>query len=135
MVMDKTLAIASVAASCGADAEFIDLPGLRERFGIRRSLAYVLISEGVIRSVCLRRRGQIKGKRLIDVASVRNFLASQPTDVDPQLAANCRKALHVRREKEKAEKAKRKVGDDIAAKKKRASAVDCAPFEQQSTMT
>ena len=100
-----------VAASWGVDPEFVDLPGLEKKFGVKRSLAYVLISEGLIRSVVLRRRGTIKGKRLVDCASVRAFLASQPTDIDPQLAANCRKALHVRREKQKAEQTKREVTD------------------------
>jgi len=99
-----TFTTAPVAASWGVDPEFVDLPGLEAKFGVKRSLAYVLISEGAIRSVVLRRRGTIKGKRLVDCASVRAFLASQPTDVDPQLAANCRKALRVRREKEKARK-------------------------------
>jgi hypothetical protein len=97
-----TFTTAPVAASWGVDPEFVDLPGLESKFGLKRSLAYVLISEGAIHSVVLRRRGTIKGKRLVECASVRAFLASQPTDVDPQLAANCRKAVRVRREKEKA---------------------------------
>ncbi len=86
-----------VAASWGVDPEFVDLPGVEKKFGIKRSLAYVLISEGAIRSVVLRRRGTIKGKRLVDCASVRAFLASQPADIDPELAANCRRALQIRR--------------------------------------
>jgi len=90
---------APLQPSTAVDAEFVDFRGLEARYGIRRSLAYVLISEGAIRSVCLRRRGQIKGKRLIDVASVRNFLAARPTDVDPRLSENCRKANHARTEK------------------------------------
>jgi len=106
-----TFTTAPVAASWGVDPEFVDLPGLETKFGLKRSLAYVLISEGAIRSVVLRRRGTIKGKRLVDCASVRAFLASQPTDINPQLAANCRKAVQIRREKEKTEKAKRKIAD------------------------
>jgi hypothetical protein len=68
---------APVAASWGVDPEFIDLPGLQSRFGIKRSLAYLLIADGAIKSVSLRRRGALKGKRLIDVASVRDFLNSR----------------------------------------------------------
>lgn len=68
---------APVATSPTADAEFIDLAGLRERFGIRRSLAYLLIEDGAIKSVSLRRCGAAKGKRLINVASVRDFLNSR----------------------------------------------------------
>ena len=65
-----------IAASWGVDPEFVDLPGLQARFGIRRSLAYLLIADGAIKSVSLRRCGALKGKRLIDVASVRSFLKS-----------------------------------------------------------
>src|SRR6266849_10215218 len=83
---------APVGSSTGVDPEFIDLRGLEARYGIRRSHAYILISEGSIKSVCLRRRGQIKGKRLVNCASVRNFLASQPSDVDPVMSENCRSA-------------------------------------------
>jgi hypothetical protein len=59
------------------DPEFVDCPGLQARFGIKRSLAYALLADGAIRGVSLRRRGQVRGKRLFDVASVRAFLASQ----------------------------------------------------------
>ena len=62
-----------IAASWGVDPEFVDLPGLQARFGIRRSLAYLLIADGAIKSVSLRRRGALKGKRLIDGTSVRSF--------------------------------------------------------------
>jgi hypothetical protein len=72
--MDTRLMIAPVAVSCGADAEFCDLEGLRARFGIKRSLAYQLLKDGAIRGVSLRRRGQVRGKRLFDAASVREFL-------------------------------------------------------------
>jgi hypothetical protein len=70
----STLTIARVAVSCGADPEFVDVVGLRERFGIKRSLAYKLLKDGAIRGVSLRRKGQVRGKRLFDVASVRDFL-------------------------------------------------------------
>jgi hypothetical protein len=66
-----------VAASWGVDPEFVDVAGLRERFGIKRSLAYLLIDDGSIKSVSLRRRGALKGKRLFDVQSVRAFLNSR----------------------------------------------------------
>jgi hypothetical protein len=69
-----------VAASWGVDPEFVDLPGLQARFGIRRSMAYLLIADGAIKSVSLRRGGALKGKRLIDVASVRSFLKSRICD-------------------------------------------------------
>jgi hypothetical protein len=98
----RTFTTQPVAASWGVDPEFIDLRELEARFGIRRSNAYTLISEGAIRSVVLRRRGMIKGRRLINVASVREFLGSQPSDVDPVMSRNCRNAQKAsRREKAK----------------------------------
>ena len=59
------------------DPEFLDAVGVRERFGIKRSLLYELISLGLIKSVSLRRRGQSRGKRLFSVDSIRAFLRSQ----------------------------------------------------------
>ena len=71
------LSVAPVAASPADDVEFVDAPGLQSRFGIKRSLAYALLADGLIRGVSLRRRGQTKGKRLFDVASVRAYLSSK----------------------------------------------------------
>ena len=56
--------------------EFLDCRALEQRFGIRRSLAYELIKRNAIRSVSLRKRGALRGKRLFDVASVRGYLRS-----------------------------------------------------------
>ncbi len=69
-----------VTASWGVEPEFVDLPGLQARFGIRRSLAYLLIADGAIKSVSLRRSGALKGKRLVSVQSVRSFLESRMRD-------------------------------------------------------
>jgi hypothetical protein len=59
------------------DPEFVDVPGLQTLFGIKRSLAYALLADGKIQGVSLRRRNQIRGKRLFKVDSVRAFLRSQ----------------------------------------------------------
>jgi hypothetical protein len=59
------------------EPEFVDFEGLRQGFGIKRSLAYQLLSEGLIRGVSLRRRGALRGKRLFSVDSVRAYLNSQ----------------------------------------------------------
>jgi hypothetical protein len=59
------------------DPEFVDCQGLQAGWGIRRSLAYQLLADGKIRGVSLRRRGRSRGKRLFDVASVRQFLREQ----------------------------------------------------------
>lgn len=77
-----TVAPVSIAqAGAMQDPEFLDAAGLQSRFGIKRSLAYTLLGDGSIRGVSLRRRGQVRGKRLFDVASVRTFLRSQMQEV------------------------------------------------------
>jgi hypothetical protein len=74
--MDKeNLTTAALAASRGP-VEFTDTEGLRVMFGIKRSLAYELLNAGLIRGTSLRRRGRTRGKRLFDVASVRQYLQS-----------------------------------------------------------
>jgi hypothetical protein len=64
-------------ASQELDVEFCGFRGLDRLFGIKRSLGYQLAAEGLIKSVSLRRRGQLRGKRLFDVASVRAYLREQ----------------------------------------------------------
>ena len=59
------------------DPEFVDCRGLEAGWGIKRSLAYQLLSDGKIKGVSLRRRGQCRGKRLFSVDSVRQFLRKQ----------------------------------------------------------
>ena len=75
----NALSVAPVTASPanGADPEFLDAAGITARFGLKRSLLYTLLAEGSIRGVSLRRRGQVRGKRLFAVDSVRAFLRSQ----------------------------------------------------------
>lgn len=68
---------APVTASPANDAEFVDSPGAKARFGLGRSLLYQLHGEGLIEGVSLRRRGALKGKRLWGVDSIRRYLRSQ----------------------------------------------------------
>ena len=68
---------APIQASTASDAEFLDARGIEARFGLKRSLLYALLADGSIRGVSLRRRGQIRGKRLFDVSSVRSFIHTQ----------------------------------------------------------
>jgi hypothetical protein len=56
------------------EPEFVDCKGLEAGWGIKRSLAYQLLADAAIRGVSLRRRGQLRGKRLFSVDSVRAFL-------------------------------------------------------------
>ncbi len=74
---ENTFTTAPVEASQAGDPEWLDLPGLEKKFGVKRSLAYLLIADGSIKSVSLRRHGALKGKRLILASSVRNFLNSR----------------------------------------------------------
>ena len=69
--------------------EFCRLGDLRKLFGLNRSYAYVLMSEGKIQTVSLRRPGHKFGVRLVHVASVRAYLngllkeqANQPITQD-----------------------------------------------------
>jgi hypothetical protein len=59
------------------EPEFVDCRGLEAGWGIKRSLAYQLLNDGKIKGVSLRRRNQVRGKRLFCVDSVRAYLASQ----------------------------------------------------------
>jgi hypothetical protein len=77
-----------VAAKVKAsEAEFTDADGLRTLFGLKRSMAYVLLAEGKIRGISLRRKGNSRGKRLFHVASVRAFLNRQLEEEKEVLAA------------------------------------------------
>jgi len=73
-------------------AEFVDAHSLRFMFGIGRSLVYQLLSEGAIRSISLRRKGNTRGKRLFDVATNREFLSKQDGDVAPAFPERMRNA-------------------------------------------
>jgi hypothetical protein len=46
-------------------------------FGITRSVGYVLVNEGTIRTVSLRRPGQHFSVLVVDVVSVRRYLNSR----------------------------------------------------------
>jgi hypothetical protein len=77
---DKTTTVpvhATPAYVAGQDPEFLDARGVEARFSIRRSLLYELHNGGHIKSVSLRRKGHLRGKRLFDVRSVREFLREQ----------------------------------------------------------
>jgi hypothetical protein len=76
----ETTTVPPSEAAAGAshvDPEFVDCKGLEAGWGIKRSLAYQLLSDGKIKGVSLRRRNQVRGKRLFSVDSVRAFLREQ----------------------------------------------------------
>ncbi len=72
--------------------EFVDFGGLEAGWGIKHAHAYELIASGEIKSISLRRDGKARGKRLIDVESVRRFLASCSDEVSPALSEHLRRA-------------------------------------------
>jgi len=65
------------AAAVSATPEFVDHRGGRALFAISRSSLYRLAEDGKIRSVCLRNRGKLRGRRLFDCDSIRQFLRGQ----------------------------------------------------------
>ena len=49
-----------------------------KRFSISRSGLYELMSAGKIKTRCLRKAGNTRGLRLINVESLRSYIESQP---------------------------------------------------------
>jgi hypothetical protein len=72
------------------EAEFVPLPGPGKRCPISvlgRSMLYQLASVGKIRTISLRREGNLRGKRLISVESLRHYLRTldaQQNEPHPQ---------------------------------------------------
>jgi hypothetical protein len=67
----------AAARASHVDPEFVDCKGLEAGWSIKRSLAYQLLNDGKIKGVSLRRRNQVRGKRLFSVDSVRALLRAQ----------------------------------------------------------
>ena len=65
-----------IATEKKLDPEFAGYKKIRELFDLSRTHLYRLSCEGHVRSVCLRERGKVRGRRLYDVQSVRNYLAA-----------------------------------------------------------
>jgi hypothetical protein len=68
-----------------AATEWTDAHGILELFGLRRSTAYHLDKEGLIKSVSLREENERRGKRLFYVPSIRKYLNDK---LDEQIAAS-----------------------------------------------
>lgn len=58
-----------------AHSEFLRMGDLRRLFGITRATGYQLAKAGRIRTVSLRQPGSARGVRLVNAASVRDYLA------------------------------------------------------------
>ena len=70
VLTDKAMGVAWVSSQ----PEFADHKGVRALYGLSRAHAYQLAAEGKIRSVCIRREGATRGRRLFDCESIRVFL-------------------------------------------------------------
>lgn len=64
------------SAKITSQPEFGDHRLCRALFNLPRSTLYALVNEGKIRSVSLRKRGNKRGRRLFDCASIRDYLNS-----------------------------------------------------------
>lgn len=62
------------SAAVSALPEFADHQTARKLFGLSRSYLYLLAAERKIRSVSIRKPGALKGRRLFDCASIREFI-------------------------------------------------------------
>ncbi len=69
-----------------AATEWTDYHGILELFGLRRSTAYHLDKEGLIKSVSLRHENETRGKRLFHVPSIREYLNSKLENEQPAAA-------------------------------------------------
>jgi len=59
--------------------EWADVRKIKELFGLGKTTLYRLHSEGKIRSVSLRDRGRLRGKRLFSVDGIADYLESRAT--------------------------------------------------------
>jgi Helix-turn-helix domain len=56
--------------------QWLRIPSAIRRFGLSRAKLYELISANEIKSVCVRKRGSIKGCRLISAESLESYIES-----------------------------------------------------------
>lgn len=69
--------------------DWISVREATKRFPLGRSTIFLLIKERRIRSLLLRKRGNISGKRLVSTFSIADYIASHATpDVDHRQQAN-----------------------------------------------
>lgn len=63
----------------GLKPEWLTVPDAIKAFGIGRSSLYELITDGIIKSACIRKRGNVRGKRLISYDSLAAYVESFAT--------------------------------------------------------
>ena len=80
--------------SQGGAPEWIKVSGAVRQFSIGRTLLYELIGSGVIKTALIRKRGNIRGCRLISTDSLRQYIEGF---VEPPDAAGMRGGRRARR--------------------------------------
>jgi hypothetical protein len=75
-VKDKPHTDAGAAKHGELKPEWIRPKDVPRYFGLGRTATYALLSEGKLRSVSMRKRGQRHGTRLISYDSLKNYLES-----------------------------------------------------------
>ena len=77
-MIKNEMTVTAVAAgnSAGVLPEFGRWQDVQRLFGIKRGTLYNLVNEGQIKSVALRRRGNVHGCRLFHLASISEYLNS-----------------------------------------------------------
>ena len=68
--------VPSVGTCATLKPEWLRLPDASRISGIGRSSLYILIKEGRVKSVCLRKRNSIRGIRLVNADSLNAFIES-----------------------------------------------------------
>jgi hypothetical protein len=71
----------SIGQAAICQPEFINHHQATAIYGLSRSLLYQLVQAGKIKSVSLRERNKIKGKRLFVADSIREFLTANIEEV------------------------------------------------------
>jgi hypothetical protein len=74
IIMDKDMLMVPPAVAEAMMPEFATIPNTRMLSGLSRSTLYELETEGEIRFIRMRKRGRSRGRVLVDLDSVRNFL-------------------------------------------------------------
>ncbi len=77
----KTTSPSPQSATVTSLPEFADHRTARALFGLSRSYLYNLANERKIRSVSIRKPGALKGRRLFDCASIRDFIQASSQSV------------------------------------------------------
>ena len=70
-------AVQVAACNNQSKPEWLRIPEAVRLFGICRSSLYVLITAGKIKSTCLRKRGAVRGIRIINFDSLAAYIESQ----------------------------------------------------------